>query len=172
MRLYLRPITKEDIDLIIAWRNHESVRKFFIFQEDFTRENQLKWFEEHLETKNAFQFIVCEKESDRLIGCTYLRDYSKAHQKAEAGIFLNPQCERQKGYGSEAMELTVEFGFQELKLHKIFARVYEDNLSSRGVFVKNGFEKEACLIDDVCVNKEYRNIVLYGKINPEYKLKG
>lgn len=39
MTVYLRPMTYEDTDLIVSWRNQESVRRNFIYQELFTRES-------------------------------------------------------------------------------------------------------------------------------------
>ena len=38
-RVYIRPITEEDTDLIIAWRNSDAVRPYFIYQKPFTRED-------------------------------------------------------------------------------------------------------------------------------------
>jgi hypothetical protein len=42
--IYLRPMTEQDTDLIVAWRNSEEVRKHFIYQGLFTREGHLNWF--------------------------------------------------------------------------------------------------------------------------------
>ena len=35
--VYLRPMTYDDTDLIVAWRNSDAVRKNFIYQALFTR---------------------------------------------------------------------------------------------------------------------------------------
>ena len=39
--VYLRPITLEDTDRIIRWRNSDRVRKNFIDQRPFTRQGHL-----------------------------------------------------------------------------------------------------------------------------------
>ena len=41
-KVYLRPITLEDTDNIIRWRNSENVRPYFIYQKPFTREGHLE----------------------------------------------------------------------------------------------------------------------------------
>ena len=71
------------------------------------------------------------------------------------------------GIGTEILELTLQFAFGILKVHKVFARAFADNGASIGSFLKGGFEKEAYLRDEVYVNGEYRDIVLLGKINPD-----
>lgn len=166
-RVYIRPITEEDTDLIIAWRNSDAVRPYFIYQKPFTREGHLKWLKTMIETGCGYQFIVCNKEDDIPIGCTYLRDYDREHNKIEYGVFLGSNEVKGKGIGTEILGLTLQFAFQTLKVHKVFARAFADNQASIGSFLKGGFTKEAHLRDEVRVNGEYRDIVLLGIINPE-----
>ena len=82
-RVYIRPITEEDTDLIIAWRNSDAVRPYFIYQKPFTKEGHLNWLKTMIETGCGYQFIVCRNEDNIPIGCTYLRDYDKEHNKIE-----------------------------------------------------------------------------------------
>ena len=42
-RVYLRPITIEDTDRIVTWRNSDAVRPYFIYQKPFTKEGHLYW---------------------------------------------------------------------------------------------------------------------------------
>lgn len=167
-RVYLRSITDslEDTAHIIEWRNSETVRPFFIYQKPFTVQSHEEWLKREIFSGRGFQFIVCRKEDHKPIGCTYLRDYDPHTRKAEYGVFLGETKERGKGIGKEILNLTTEFGFQKVKLHKIFARAFADNTPSVQCFLKCGFTKEAYLRDEEYVNGQYRDIVLLGKINP------
>ena len=59
-RVYIRPITEEDTDLIIKWRNSDAVRPYFIYQKPFTREGHLNWlktyFHLHIHHQLAYPF--------------------------------------------------------------------------------------------------------------------
>lgn len=165
-RVYIRPITEEDTDLIIEWRNSEAVRPYFIYQKPFTREGHLNWLKTMIETGCGYQFIVCRIEDDEPVGCTYLRDYDREHNKIEYGVFLGLESVKGQGIGTEILGLTLQFAFEVLKVHKVFARAFSDNQASIGSFLKGGFTKEAYLKDEVRVNGEYRDIVLLGIINP------
>ena len=162
--IYLRPITYADTDLIIKWRNSDSVRKYFIYREPFTKEGHENWMKNQIETKKAFQFIVCDNESGRPIGCTYLRDYDKIHNKAEYGVFIGEEGMRGKGLGKEMLNLTMSFAFCSLGLHKVYARALSDNAASINCFLACGFEKEAYLKDEVYLDGKYNDIVLFGKL--------
>ena len=165
-RVYIRPITEEDTDLIIAWRNSDAVRPYFIYQKPFTREGHREWLETMIGTGRAYQFIVCTIEEDKPIGCTYLRDYDRENKKIEYGVFLGSDDVKGKGIGTEILRLTLRFAFDKLHVHKVFARAFADNRASIGSFLKGGFAKEAYLKDEVYVNGQYRDIVLLGIINP------
>ena len=41
--IYLRPITREDTALVVAWRNNPAVMQNFIFRQPFTAELHENW---------------------------------------------------------------------------------------------------------------------------------
>ena len=166
--VYLRPITDDDTDLIIDWRNSDAVRPYFIYQKPFTREGHERWMETMIRSGLGYQFIVCRIEDDTPVGCTYLRDYDRENSKIEYGVFLGSEDVKGKGIGTEILGLTLGFAFGELDVHKVFARAFADNAASVGSFLKGGFLKEAYLKDEVYVNGEYRDIILLAKINPKH----
>jgi diamine N-acetyltransferase len=63
----------------------------------------------------------------------------------------------------------LQYAFEEMKLHRVYLRVFEENVRARKAYEKAGFVEEALLHDDVFVNDEYKNIVLMGAINKEDK---
>ena len=165
MSIYLRPMTYSDTDSIVRWRNTESVRKNFIYQALFTRESHENWIKTKVETGDVVQMIICETATDKPIGSVYVRDIDHVHHKAEYGIFIGEESARGKGYGTEAARLMIRYCFEELKLHRLFLRVYAENLQAIRSYEKAGFEKEAYLRDDVYVEGRYRDIVLMGILN-------
>lgn len=163
--IYLRLMTYDDTDLIVKWRNTDSVRKNFIYQALFTRESHEKWIRTKVETGDVVQMIICEIGSDKPVGSVYVRDIDSTHHKAEYGIFIGETSARGKGYGTAAAKLMIRYCFEELKLHRLFLRVYAENIQAIRSYEKAGFEKEALLRDDVCIDGWYRDIILMGILN-------
>lgn len=166
-KIYLRKMEIEDTDDIICWRNNKRVYQNFIYQKPFTRESHFHWIENVIQTGSAVQFIICEKENDRSVGSVYFRDISTEHKKAEYGIFIGEDDAVSKGYGSEAAKLALKYAFEVMKLHKVMLRVFADNLGAIKSYEKAGFEKEAYLKDEVCIEGQFRDMILMGIINPE-----
>ena len=163
--IYLRLMTYDDTDLIVSWRNTDSVRKNFIYQALFTRESHENWIRTKVETGDVVQMIICETGSDRPVGSVYVRDVDRTHHKAEYGIFIGEADARGKGYGTAAAKLMIRYCFEEMKLHRLFLRVYAENQQAIKSYEKAGFEREALLRDDVCIDGNYRDIVLMGILN-------
>lgn len=163
--IYLRPMTGEDTDRIVAWRNSEAVRKNFIYQELFTREGHEEWVRSMVNTGRVVQMIICLEQDDSPVGSVYIRDIEPRHRKAEYGIFIGEAQARGRGIGTAAAKLMLKYCFEELKLHRVFLRVYADNVQAIRSYEKAGFAREAYLRDDVWVDSGYRDIVLMGVLN-------
>ena len=160
-------MTEEDTDLIVAWRNSDGVRKHFIYQTMFTREGHLNWLRTKVETGKAAQMIICESDADKPLGSVYIRDIDREHHKGEYGIFIGENTARGRGIGTAAAKLMIRYAFEELGLHRLFLRVYADNLRAVRSYEKAGFVREAYLKDDVYVNGAFRDIVLMAVLNPK-----
>lgn len=171
--IFLRKMEYSDTDNIIKWRNSDFVRTHFIYQSLFTRESHENWIRTMIETGKADQLIICLKdeasEEGIPVGSVYIRDIDKTHNKAEYGIFIGEEGARGKGIGSQTAELMIKYCFEQLKLHRLFLRVFADNPQAIRSYEKAGFVREAYLKDDVKIQGEYKDIVLMGIINPEDK---
>lgn len=162
--VYFRPITLEDTDLIVRWRNMDRVRKNFIYQKPFTREGHLQWMETKVASGEVIQFILCETEGDRPIGSVYLRDIDPENRKAEYGIFIGEEDAAGKGYGTLAAKGAIAYARDVLKLHKLLLRVFEDNRGAVRSYEKAGFVCEARLKDEYFQHGSWRNLLLMAVI--------
>ncbi len=166
-QIYLRPMTEADTDMVVAWRNQPSVKNYFIYQADFTREGHLHWLHEVVEKGRACQMIICDKEGDKPLGSVYIRDIDRTHHKGEYGIFIGEESARGRGIGTQAARLMIQYGFEKLGLHRIYLRALAGNDVAVRSYEKAGFEHEGCLRDDVCINGEYVDIVWMAIVNKE-----
>ena len=157
--IYLRPMTLDDTDRIVAWRNSDAVRKNFIYQALFTRESHENWVHTQVETGKVVQTIICELETDKPLGSVYIRDIDRQHNKAEYGIFIGEPAARGRGIGTAAAKLMLRYCFEEEKLHRIYLRALSGNEQAIRSYEKAGFVKEGYLKDDVCIDGVYRDIV-------------
>ena len=163
-QIYLRPITLEDTEKIVAWRNSDRVRSNFIYQALFTRQGHENWMRTKVATGEVVQFIICEKENDRPVGSVYFRDIDPVNKKAEYGIFIGEADAAGRGIGTEAAKLAVGYAGNVMKLHKLMLRVYADNYGAVKSYQNAGFVQEGCLKDEFYQNGKYRDLLLMAVI--------
>lgn len=164
--IYLRPLTYDDTDMIVAWRNQNAVRKNFIYQEPFTREGHEDWIRNMIETGRAVQMIICDLAADHPLGSVYIRDIDRRHNKAEYGIFIGEEEARGRGVGTAAAGLMLRYCFEEEKLHRIYLRVFSGNRQAIRSYEKAGFVFEGRLRDDVRIDGEYYDMIWMAALNP------
>ena len=163
----LRPITDQDTENIVRWRNSDHVRRNFIYQTLFTPESHREWLRDKVGTGLVEQFIIHSTDADMDVGSVYLRDIDRTHRRAEFGICIGEESQMSKGIGSECIRLIVGYGFATLRLHKIFLRVLADNEIARKSYEKAGFMQEAYLKDEVCIRGCYKDLILMRILNPQ-----
>lgn len=157
--IYLRLMTHEDTERIVAWRNSDAVRRNFIYQELFTREGHENWIRTQVDTGRVVQTIICDIATDKPLGSVYIRDIDRHHNKAEYGIFIGEADARGRGVGTAAAKLMLRYCFEEVGLHRVYLRAFAENMQAIGSYEKAGFKREGLLKDDVCIGGEYRDIV-------------
>lgn len=164
-KVRLRAITRNDTSNILKWRNQDWVKNNFIYQEDFTKETHEKWLCNMVDTGKVVQFIIEDINEGRSIGSVYLRDIDYENEKAEFGIFIGEQAYIGKGIGQEAAGLIIKYGFEKLKLHKIYLRVLAENSIAIKSYLKVGFVQEAYFKDEIKIRGKYRDIIIMSILN-------
>ena len=141
-KLRLRLMQESDFPLIVKWRNNKRVRDNFIYREEFTLEGQKIWQETMIDTGKVIQLIICEKDnSDRPVGCVYLRDIDRKKSSAEYGIFIGEDDAIGKGYGNESALLMTDYAHSKEKLNELILRAFVSNTSAIKSYEKAGFVK-------------------------------
>lgn len=158
-KVNIRSIRMEDTPLIVQWRNNPEVRSQFVFQKTFTPEIHENWMKTKVAAGEVHQFIIETTESGQPIGSVYLRDVDLVNRSAEYGIFIGSVDSMGKGYGTEAAKLLLDYAFQDLKLHRVFLRVFADNQRAINSYLKVGFQQEGVAKDMIFQNGKFRSMV-------------
>ncbi|MCY3800029.1 MAG: GNAT family N-acetyltransferase [Chloroflexi bacterium] len=141
----LRPLTEADWDLLLGWNNDPEVMKYADandFEETTRQEVQAvyRWISTH-----AFCFVM--EVDGRPIGECWLQrmnlqrivDQFPGEDLRRIDLAIGEKQRWGSGYGTEAIDLLVEFGFEEESASAIFGLVLADNRRSLRAFQKNGF---------------------------------
>ena len=170
-RLILRDFVEEDWQDVHEYGSDPEVVKFMPFgpnTEQDTR-NFLQGVIAHQKEnpRQDFNFALIVKSSHKLIGACAISIRNAENREGELGYILNRHFWRQ-GYMTEAAGKAIEFGFEHLKLHRIFANCDPANTGSYRVMEKNGMQREGCLRKHRLFKGVWRDFLLYAILEDEW----
>lgn len=170
-RIDLRPSDSDHKHLYVKWMNIPEARTFAHNAFPITKESIDQWFEpQEDQTPEFISFEMWHKEDEKPIGFVGLNHINWVNRNANVFIRIGEIEYWRKGYATEAAQMVIDYAFQELDLHKIFAGVHTPNIASWKVAEdKIGLIKEAVLKDDVYVNGEYHDVYKYRLLRNEWE---
>lgn len=125
--------------------------------------DQLQWIKNLGSDKSTMRTMIEVIDSKMPIGTVILSDIDFKNGHAEIHIKLLKQSQKQ-GFGKEALNLTCEYAFKQLRLNCIYASVNEDNIASKSLFQTAGFSVEGLLRDRSFKNGKYINTISLSRI--------
>jgi RimJ/RimL family protein N-acetyltransferase len=151
-RVYLRPLEAADAELYRRWRADAEPMALAGWRDPAPM--SLAQVEARIERlakeqgDDVYNFLICLLGDERPIGEVSLGHIDRKGGSAELGIFIGEPDEWGKGYGTDAVNALVDFGFGELRLERIWLEVWTENARARRAYEKAGFVYEATLRND------------------------
>jgi diamine N-acetyltransferase len=138
----LGPLRRDLIPLYWRWINDfGTTRTLSIQNRPMTLEEETAWFERTVSANGDFAFTIYERSSTRPIGNCDLCKVDFRNRKGEVGMMIGEPEARGKGYGTEAMQLLLDFAFTALGLNSVMLLYYEFNHAARRCYEKAGFRE-------------------------------
>lgn len=136
--IYVRPsfdLVPEYLEMV---NDIENVARFIGDRREPLSENdEIDYIKDKMDN-DATMFSMLEKDTREFIG--NIEFFNRTFDAAEWGIVITTKMQN-KGYGKEALMRSVEYGFNELGLNRIFLSVYADNPRAVHVYEKCGFKE-------------------------------
>jgi RimJ/RimL family protein N-acetyltransferase len=151
-RVFLRPFERSDADLYRRWRADAQPMALAGWPDPAPM--SLAQVEARIERlakeqgEEFMTFLICLLDDGRPIGEVLFGHIDRRNGSAELGIFIGEPDEWGKGYGTDAVNALVDFGFGELRLERIWLEVWTENARARRAYEKAGFVYEATLRND------------------------
>jgi diamine N-acetyltransferase len=165
--IYLRALEPEDLEFIYRLENNEAIWEVSNTQTPYSRFLIRQYLENaHQDIYEAKQLrlAVCRAGSFDAIGLIDLFDFDPVNQKAGVGIIIEQEGNRNSGFGKEALGVLIEYVFQKLQLHQLYANIDLANVASVSLFTNFGFQLAGVKKDWIRRDNTYFDEALYQLI--------
>ncbi len=165
--IYLRALEPEDFDFLYHLENNESIWEVSGTITPYSKHllgHYLENAHRDIYDVKQLRLAICEVSS-KVVGLVDLFDFDPKHRRAGLGIVVLKSENRNKGIGAEAIDLLMRYAFRILDLHQLFVNVGADNEASIHLFQKMGFLQVGIKKDWIFSNGNYKDELLFQKIN-------
>jgi RimJ/RimL family protein N-acetyltransferase len=166
----LTSFKEEYLPTLESWYNDTGFLRLYDVVSTFPQ-SQAQLKEMLLDTRRSrdrYIFAIRIIKEDKFIGVTGFENILWNNGNAVIYIGIGDNSFRGKGLGMEALSLAMEFGFQELNLHRIQLNVLSYNKPAIALYERLGFKKEGTYREFVHRDGKRHDMYLYGILRNEW----
>lgn len=166
-RIYLSPKNSEDIEKFTERLNDFEItdytgRSGLLLTLDAEKEYMEK-------NKNAeASFAIVTLDNDEMIGTVSLEQIDNINRSATLGIFIGNKEYWNNSYGTEAIKLILDYGFNYKNLHSINLEVMSFNERALKCYKKCGFKEVGRIRQSKYINGRYYDSIVMDILKEEF----
>ena len=144
-RIRFRAVEREDLPLFVNWLNDPDVLQGLLLYLPISLDGEENWYENMMKRPlDEHPMVIEVKQEDGWLpigNCGFINIDWRCHS-GEVGIFIGEKRLWNQGYGTDAMHLLLQHGFNTLNLNRIALDVYDTNPRAVRSYEKAGFIHE------------------------------
>lgn len=166
----LTSVSEEDFVSVYEWYNDIEFLRYYDMVPAIPKNisSVKKVIDEFEVSDNRFIFAIRPIYSNDIIGVIGFDDIIWSNGTATFFIGIGNKKFTGMGYGRAAMNLIIDYGFNELNFHRIQLNVLEYNLSAIGLYESIGFKREGTYREFIHRDSKRYDMYLYGLLKSEW----
>jgi aminoglycoside 6'-N-acetyltransferase len=170
-RVTLEPMRDDDVDDLYAMQSDPEVCRYLLYEPRTREQVEQVLARDRPRTRLAepddYVQPAIRDEHGRFAGTMYLVIKSVDDRTAEIGWILRPEAQG-RGYASEAARLLLDFAFEQLELHRVYAELDPRNTASVALCERLGMRHEGHFVEDMFLKGEWTDTGRYAILEREW----
>ncbi len=163
----LRALEPSDIEFLYDLENDIQLWHLSHQQQFFSKNLLIQYIKEadrDIYEAKQYRFAIEKIQGGELLGFIDLFDFDPKNNRVGVGIIIKNQGERNKGFGKSALKQLIDYCFNVLFVHQIYANISTDNQASIHLFESLGFEQNGVKKEWNFDGKDYKDEYFYQLI--------
>ncbi|MHA2176576.1 MAG: GNAT family N-acetyltransferase [Candidatus Hodarchaeales archaeon] len=170
-KIRLRGLELTDVPELMKYWNSREVKKFLMQSAPHSFQEEEEWVRNTWENRkkgSSYVFGIILKENDLYIGNVEIIISNTISRRGTLGVVIFNTNYWDKGLGTEAINLVLEFGFSSLNLHSIELEVFENNLRAQKSYEKCGFKQYGKRRQSIFFEGKFIDMLLFDMLKNEW----
>jgi diamine N-acetyltransferase len=166
----LRALEPDDLDLLFSVENDSHFWEISNTLAPYSRDllgKYLKNAHQDIYEAKQVRLVISRKSDNCILGLADLFDFNPQHNRAGIGILILKKYQQQ-GYASKALQVFVNYAFEHLDIHQLYANIPVTNKGSLHLFHKFNFQQIGIQKEWIKVKGKFHDVILLQLINPKH----
>ncbi|MDF2522108.1 MAG: GCN5-related N-acetyltransferase [Clostridia bacterium] len=169
-KVILRPYDDSDMPYLLEWYNDYELNKLAGWSSGRVSASKLKYNMSRSFGSDPMNLMI-DNLNGKPIGTIQLYDIDEQDKSCKLGIRIGDRDYWSQGYGTDSVNILVEYAFMKMGLYRVALRVYEFNGRAARCYEKCGFKYEGRSRKSAYIDGDYYDEILMGILKSEF-LKG
>ena len=172
-KVNLRPMCREtDLDLCTKYINDPEVRQYLASFLPLSKEAEASWFDSFAErnkkTTTDIILAIVDIETGKYIGSIGLHQINWRDGRATTGTLIGDKTYWNRGYGTDAKMILLDYAFNTLGLRKIDSAAFAPNKRSINYSLHCGYKVEGVLKKHAFRDGRFQDYVLLAVFKKDW----
>lgn len=172
-RIILREYASSDSVAIHKWRNDRATTRWMgpKFADPISFEKTAESLDKVVNhpPSDAAYFAIADKRTHEYVGGIDLTSIDPSSRQAVLSIVIGESTNRDKGYGTEAIQLLMLYAFESLNLNRVLLNVAAENQRALRCYQKSGFRVVGTEKGKVLVDGEHSDLIQMALSATEFR---
>jgi RimJ/RimL family protein N-acetyltransferase len=162
----LRDLEVRDLNALVRWRNDSTVNRC-LADRLRSKEEAEAWFKRvKAEPKIWLKAII---DDGQTIGYAAVESIDEKNRKCELAIVVGEPGRWGKGIGAFVMKTMLEYAFDVLRMHRVWAVTARGNDRSVRLIKGAGFQFEGVMRETIIIGGKFTDLLRYSILEDEYR---
>ncbi|NOR38804.1 MAG: GNAT family N-acetyltransferase [Candidatus Thorarchaeota archaeon] len=160
------------LDHLVENWNNPVMRRFLGGVIPHSRQSEADWLQsvqDDMKRQKMFVFAIERLSNDAFLGTLAVHDIDWIARNGRLGVVIHKPENWGKGYGTEAMELLIDFCWKHINLRRLELGVHSFNQRAKKFYLKLGFVEYGTAHQQFYIDGEYVDTIMMELFRPETK---
>jgi RimJ/RimL family protein N-acetyltransferase len=164
----LRPIVASDTESMLRSLDDPEAARLTGTHQTFSPEMIAAWASSRVEQPDRLDLAITDARTGEWAGELALNEWDRDNHSCNIRIAVDAGY-RDRGFGTEAMRLAIDYVFETLPIHRLELSVFAFNDRAVAVYRKLGFVQEGVMRDVLFWDGEYHDAVTMSILRPDWE---